>query len=535
MVNQLEFRNIDDMLESLNAQPQGRYFLCTCPSCNQPEAFMYKDNLNVLQCNRQNNCGERWHIKLNEKLKGNLNLKKNEKPKSISLKQKEQIDWCTNFFKFMSKHVVNQELENYRGINREVTKPFILDLKDPKIVSLMFSKIPDLIKKDYAKMDFMTKRNIVFPIYNHEGSIDSLLLRSSDPSLKKKEIQLFLNPTEKARYFVEDIPDNAETVVISESIIDGLSFREIDPKMGLLMTTGSNKIKQLETFIKENPDKFKGKKIIRAFDNDRAGKEADKKIAHVLDEEKLFHKGFIYPDMDLKDPNDLLQSNRLLFERQIELTLRTLDIDLKKEEGEKMNDKTEQSNDYKVKIVNMTFLQDKGISLACVKYGEITLNNIVIEEYKGSPMINYPQKKGTDSVWRDVYRFEESLDKRMIEGALIKSYYELKHQVKEKNTVKNVGINISSGGGKFDPKIIHSHTFSNGNISVNIGYRNLIVNGIVTGKSKGKDYVSTPYYFKGDKINSFVKTSKDFSNKILDLTKPLKTKNKEKESQKEVG
>lgn len=529
-VTSLEFTSVNHMLEELNATDEGRYYLCDCPECKQHEAFVYKKNIGFIQCNRDNKCGVKINVKFHEKSQ-TYKLKKEAKrvedeAEPLTENQKSQIEWLTKFLTFQQEHGQNPELEEYRGLSRKTTSLFSVDLMTEKNVKLMFSRIPDLLKKDYSNSSFMTKRNIIFFIKNKENKVDYILLRSTiDPEIKKKEIQLSINPLDNAKIFFHDIPKNATKIVYAESIIDAASFREIDENVGIVGLTGNRKTQQLLDFIKENPDVFKDKLHILALDNDEAGREAHSKIEKVLSSEGHEYTSFNYLE-GIKDPNEFLQKDRLKFEDTY------FGILGEKEKEKKMVEVKENGNkNLEVKINNMTYLKDQDRALVSIQYGELLLNNITVEEYKDSVLINYPRQKGGDDVYRDVYVFNDdpkyNHDKRMIEGALVKNFYELKHGLKEEVKKEPINITIKDD---ITPKILRSYTFQNGNKSVNVAYKSLIINNVIVGKSNGKEYVGFPYYKKNEnEIKNYVSSFKSFSEKLL---KGVEEKNKKNELEK---
>src|SRR5699024_372130 len=120
----------------------------------------------------------------------------------------------------------------------------------------------------------MCERNLVFPLYDENNILNRVLLRSSiDPTLEPKEIQLIMNPSKETKDFFMEIPDKANTVVFSESLLDALSFREIDPNCGFVALTGASKTRQVQAYIKKNKGAFTDKHILMRSEERRVGKE----------------------------------------------------------------------------------------------------------------------------------------------------------------------------------------------------------------------------------------------------------------------
>ncbi|TWL14640.1 toprim domain-containing protein [Bacillus licheniformis] len=326
----IHYKDLQELVNDLNAEDKGRYFLCDCPSCGRSESFIYKDNPFFIKCNRVNNCGFESIIKYddNEKTKEKCVLSKKENTKDLNEKQLGQIEWLSKFLSFYQKNYPNPSLENgYRGISKEVIQPYAVDLVNEKMMKWFFKRTDSLYPdkehgKRYYEMSVMTARNLVFPIKGEDGLVDVICLRSTgSKNVGKKEIQLYLNPSSAARDFIVDIPDNCSHVVVCESPLDALSFKEIDSNIGFIGLTGSNKLSKALRFICENKDLLQQKTFLLAGDNDRAGKEMNKKINSELDKLKIRHTFFEYQG-EANDPNEFLNKDRSEFEKNLEQSVK---------------------------------------------------------------------------------------------------------------------------------------------------------------------------------------------------------------------
>ncbi|MEV2908311.1 toprim domain-containing protein [Paenibacillus larvae] len=326
------YTHIEEALASVNAQDHGRYFLCTCPECHHHEAFLYKNNPNFLQCNRENECGVSvaFHFKEKQSV-DEIKTRHEAIDPEVTPEQRRELEFVTRVLNYIQFHTVNDALkENYRGLSRDTTRPFVLDLKNEEFVENLFRKAPNLFysrkalmktgkKVNYADIKDMTKRNLVFPIYGNDGLVDRILLRSSiEPNLSKKEIQLQVNPKSTAKDFFKDIPSQATHIVIGESIIDAMSFREIDPSVGLYGMTGSRKWRRVIEDIQQHKEDYKDKIFIIATDDDKAGMEAKDNLTAALDKEQLAYKVFSYDIENINDPNEYLQRDREAFSKSYE-------------------------------------------------------------------------------------------------------------------------------------------------------------------------------------------------------------------------
>lgn len=173
----------------------------------------------------------------------------------------------------------------------------------------------------------MCERNIMIPLYGEDNTIDRLLLRSSiNPSTEPKEIQLILNPSKETRDFFVDIPRDAESIVFCESLIDALSFREMDESCGFVALTGAAKTRQVDTYIRKNKHIFKDKQLWMAMDDDQAGWDAARKLTNTLKAQQLGEDISIFRyGVACKDPNEFLQVNRRQFENRYKENMKQLE------------------------------------------------------------------------------------------------------------------------------------------------------------------------------------------------------------------
>ena len=390
----LKYANVEEALDMVNAQDRGRYFLCTCPECSKREAFIYKNNPNFLQCNRENNCGVSvvFEYEENKKVK-EWRSKYESEDGTLTPEQKKELVYISRLFKHIQYNTENESLDNYRGLSRKTTEPFVLDLKSEKIVKNMFRSAPNLFyskklyqekneKVNYAEMSEMTKRNIVFPIYGDDGLVDRVIMRSTiDPHISKKEVQLQVNPNPKAKDFFKDIPQGSKYVVITEAIIDGMSFREIDPEVGLYSMTGARKWRRVIEDIKAHKNELKDKIFIISTDKDKAGEESRKNIAAALEEEKLTYIHFT-PDIEnVKDANEYLLRDRNEFIKAYQKAKHGMLID-------KEFDLKNQNSDF---VINRLYRDQKNdiVSLS-ITYEGLNIRGLSVDV--NEQKINYPNE-----------------------------------------------------------------------------------------------------------------------------------------------
>lgn len=314
------YQNIEDALDELNAEDKGRYYICNCPECNEHEAFIYKNNTNFIQCNRENHCGERMLLQFHEKKIVQPEKEKIQKTfPGLSDDQKSALTWSMRLFNFAKIGLKSEALDNgYRGISKENTKKHIVDLQNKEVTQCLFRKTRSLLGKDYSNNSWVCKRNLVFLLYDKNNIVDRILLRSSiDPTLEPKELQLIMNPSKETKDFFIDIPEETKTVVFSESLLDALSFREVDENCGFIALTGASKTRQVQAYIRENKNVFADKNILIAMDDDKAGWKATRKLVETLRTEGLDEGVSLFRYSDsYKDANEFLQGNRVQFTKK---------------------------------------------------------------------------------------------------------------------------------------------------------------------------------------------------------------------------
>lgn len=321
LTQSISFKNMEDMLGDRNAEDRGRYYLCDCPSCNEHEAFIYKNNPKMIQCNRENECGDRFYVNY-ESVKDVNDVKvkhmKVDYP-DLTEDQVKSLDWARRAFKYAQEHFPSPTLDaGFRGLSPEVSRKYIVDFVDEDLVGFMYQKMSSLWDKDYMNNSFMKERNLILPIHDEKGNVDRILLRSSiNPDADPKEVQLITNPSKESRDFFIDVPDNAETIVITEALFDGLSFREIDEGVGFVALTGSRKTRKVKEYIQKNKQIFKKRKVILAMDDDVAGWKANQDIMESLEKESIDYQLFL-SSCDKKDPNEFLNKNRYSFKESYE-------------------------------------------------------------------------------------------------------------------------------------------------------------------------------------------------------------------------
>ena len=136
------YQNVKNALDELNAEDKGRYYICNCPECDEHEAFIYKNNTNFIQCNRENHCGERMLLQFHEKQHTHPTMERIEKSyPSLSEDQKEALIWSMRVFSFAKKGLQSEAMDNgYRGLSKDNVRQHVIDLQNKEVVEHFFKK-----------------------------------------------------------------------------------------------------------------------------------------------------------------------------------------------------------------------------------------------------------------------------------------------------------------------------------------------------------------------------------------------------------
>lgn len=335
-MKKVHFNNFEEMLTELDASDRGRYYICQCPECEEKEAFIYKNNMKFVKCNREENCGERVLIQYkvkDDELETDKYADMAQEYPNLTKEQRKDLEWVSGYVKHFRESIVSPSLDDgYRGLSRDVTTPFIAEIQhveglEKSPLKLFYERTKSLTGKDYTESEFMLNRNIIIPITDEHNNIERVLLRSTvDKDAKPKEIQLVLNPSKETKDFFVDLKEEKGIVVITEALFDGMSFKEVYNDANYLALTGVNRTKKALEYIEENRELFANKRIIVAMDNDDAGKKAEEKIINFLNQRKigLSYSSFEYGDVDetINDPNDFLVSDKELFTQRFRNALK---------------------------------------------------------------------------------------------------------------------------------------------------------------------------------------------------------------------
>lgn len=304
--NKLEYKDFQQLETELNAVKKSNYYICDCPKCQKHEAYIYESNLNVIHCNRQNECGENTVIKYT-----NQNRIINKELKDEKLLERKQLAGTYNIlFAKGSPYEQVLRVDSYRGLDsKQVTDVYDIN-KLPLLSNLQeqvdVQGLTNLYKSQLSKfVNDGDKRNIIHLLRADDGTVERVLLRSNTADLKIKEKQVTLVENASG-IFTHNL--NQQTIMLCESHIDAMSMRSVNNELGYIALTGVNRTNQLFDYIDQNYDDLFNKRIIVAMDNDKAGIKASNKIRLKLEELGIINCTLRYRTKD-KDLNDMLNNN----------------------------------------------------------------------------------------------------------------------------------------------------------------------------------------------------------------------------------
>lgn len=299
-MNELKVKDLQEAYNDLHVREKNSYLTCVCPHCKSNEAFIYKNNPTLINCSRQNACGTKTKIIVENELSINdIKISNN-----FNTQQDYDTERLYNGLKYITDNTYDDKRIDFRGFSKETQIQGMISNWPLNALAKIYG---DVFESKYKK-EYYSNRNIIIPI-TKDNQVERLLLRSTDQSITPKEIQLVFK--NEAKDFQEVINENSDKLYVAESVIDAFSFLEVDNKTSIIGLTGANRINKVSKYINENIDILKDKTFILAFDKDKAGYDTRTKFINVLEENEIK-----YIDFDMgqyKDPNDFLRADRTLF------------------------------------------------------------------------------------------------------------------------------------------------------------------------------------------------------------------------------
>lgn len=399
-------KETNEFLEQLNIKEYREYYRCDCPECGTKQsAFIYKNNPEWLRCNRLNNCNFVQKI-------GNFNDKeittKESKTRSISPQGTTLLNTALNLFSNQ-----NHESKSYskelldRGISSETLSTYNIAEFNMNVRELV-DKIPKLRNSFHPShfSDFYNDYKILIPIYDKTGeNLDWILFRSMSENAEPKEISFKLHGNSNDILNLHELTNDKKTILITEGIFDGLSFADTVESGQMVSLIGCKKYKRLLKHIDEHIDELQHKKIIVAFDNDRAGNEYGNEFVKELQDRGINAKRFHLDKYN--DVNEFYCKNKEGFISNVLNEGLLLKPNLKNHQN---------------RITINKFEHNNLLATAKVNLNGITINDIRIMKGANGPFVSFYQYKDKKGKYQDVVKIIDKSKYKEFTQFVIDSY-----------------------------------------------------------------------------------------------------------------
>lgn len=301
-MNSLRYKDLNDMIQNLVVKEKTNYFICKCPACNSDEAYIYKKNMNMIKCSRENNCGEIFSIKYDD----DTNTYSFKESKEVT---EEEIRKSKSITKTIDNNVKKRYPLDfvYRGLEIDILKRsgVLICAKESKY-EVDFKNEQISIKENMQTSNnrYVAKYDMIFPIRNDDNEITRLVYRSLDDNQFVKE---YCKPIVQNSSDVLKLDMDSDIIIVSESILDGLSIKQ-SYDAGLYACRGITKVNGLKYEIGNNLDYWQNKTILISLDNDSAGAKYSTELSEFCTKHNIEYVNVEVPQMH-KDWNEVLTSN----------------------------------------------------------------------------------------------------------------------------------------------------------------------------------------------------------------------------------
>jgi ribosomal protein S27E len=307
---ELILKNEQELLDTYVIKEYSNYYKCRCPSCGGNEAFVYKDNLNFINCSRKNKCGEVIKIKYLNHLP--VHSIKNNKVKM--LKNEDDIIKSILITEIISRIYLNKKYDsvitkNYRSINIDALKSIhMMNSKEFNEVLSPITYFKKEIFKDF--LDNIIKLNyydVVIPIVNEKTDmVERLIFRSSKQNNNYPKVIQKSIINDACKFLTYNLESNK--IYFTETPLDAASLIEVDSEAGFICSIQASVPKEMIEFINLFKLNLQEKQIILAYDNDDAGFKTQEKLKQIFKSLKIKYN-YLYFN-EFKDANEVLQKNK---------------------------------------------------------------------------------------------------------------------------------------------------------------------------------------------------------------------------------
>lgn len=336
----MKAKDLNEVLDQYLVKDYNKYYLVKCPECGSPEAFMYKDNLNLIKCNRDNVCGAITNIEYENEVqdKGLRNVTEKKYDVELLKSQRAESKIITDFINYFEKNENYDSYINeiYRGLSTDAMKTIEL-IKTPESFQKFMDAKSLKIAPEMNKILKMNYYNLMIPVRNENGKIERIIFRSTKNNEKMtKAIQKNL-VTEgvSARSFLSHNVEDSKNLFICESPIDAASIYEVNKEIGFISSLSTSITHDMQKYIRDNVLFLSAKEsIVLAFDNDIAGDKAAEKVKAILNEIGVPKDIVAKINLGIyNDPNEALQKNREEFTKMVNDSMKTENNELNEEVG----------------------------------------------------------------------------------------------------------------------------------------------------------------------------------------------------------
>lgn len=331
--------NVNEILNQLNARKMGSYFSCTCPKCGHHEAFVYISDINAyledskkripIRCNRMEKCGQVTYMDelgLDDSQQSVTPVAPIQSESRVEMTD-DAIRALDCFFAMPPMVGHSCPVSSYRGLSAKTLKNYGVVFGSGAcrtFVDMITST--EKAKQEFYGRKYTTRnyqeRDVFLPIYDEDGKLSRILLRTSDKTVKqdKKEIQVIIREGKPEIWNLHDLLDESKPVVfITEGAYDAMSIAQAldDDSVGVVSLPGVRKYRQVLRMVESHPE-IASKTFVLAFDNDVAGNKVVAKAMKAFRDKELDVRRYL---PEAKDCNDALQQDADAFRNSLEAFL----------------------------------------------------------------------------------------------------------------------------------------------------------------------------------------------------------------------
>lgn len=260
---------------------KGNYLTIECPKCRKPEAYLYKDSVHFIKCNRDNKCGavsETGKYLENHNVDSKLISFLLDLSDSYSFRKEAMLEEILRLSRFLLKYLSIKRKSDLMEFlkTRNYTLDDIIQMGIGYIDSFQDMKNYLIEKGIFYEKDFTNlfpkriknkKYSLVIPVFNKDNKLISFILRTIAEDKPKYLFEKGFRRAELLLHHENCNISEKKTLIITEGVLDPLIAytKGIDNIVGIGSSTITDS--QIKIILKN----FNVKKIIIFLDNDNAG------------------------------------------------------------------------------------------------------------------------------------------------------------------------------------------------------------------------------------------------------------------------